>query len=341
MAVISIKRYLELPSSDAYQRMLELLVETITEHPLDIDHVEYERFKSEVGKIEERFRAEPTREQFPQAAGAVSQALERHNHSVSNLFRSQGCELQNMVSMLTHTIKSLGSASETSGRNLESIAVQLKSASAVEDIYQLRLQLAECLRNVRDEAARQRTESQNSLQLMEHQLSASQQRLANHGIEVDIDRVTGFAGRSAAEVAIHEAIDSGDSTYIAVAVLAKMESINARFGYAVGDEVLCEFAARVAGRLCSRAAFYRWSGPTIIGILRRSEPVHVIRAEVSRVVDLPVSKSLVSGSQNAFITTSAASMVLPVAPPPADIIARIDRFVASQIPKEYGSVPLN
>jgi len=288
MALISIKRYLDLPSSDAYQRMLELLAETITEHPVDIDHVECERFKSEVAKIQERFRTEPAREQFSQAVGAVSQVLERHNRSVSNLVRSQGSELQNMVSMLTHTIKSMGSASETSARNLETIAVQLKSASAVEDIYQLRLQLAECLRSIRDEAARQRAESQNNLQVMEQQLTASQQRLANHGIEIDVDRVTGFAGRSAAEVAIHEAIEAGDSAYIAVTVLAKMESINARFGYAVGDEVLCEFAARVAGRLCSRAAFYRWSGPTIIGILQRSEPIHIIRAEVSRVVEAPV-----------------------------------------------------
>jgi len=120
-----------------------------------------------------------------------------------------------------------------------------------------------------------------------------------------------------------------------------MESINARFGYAVGDEVLCEFAARVAGRLCSRAAFYRWSGPAILGILQRSEPIHVIRTEVGRVIEAPVSKSLVSGSQNAFITTSAVSMVLPVAPPAADIISQIDSFVAAQIPKEFSHAPLN
>lgn len=341
MAVISIKRYLDLPSSDAYLRMFEILVEVITEHPVDIDHVECERFKSEVAKIQERFGGEPTREQFVQAVTAIRQVLERHNRSVGNLVRSQGSEMQNMVAMLTHTIKSLGSASETSSRNLESIATQLKRASAVEDIYQLRMQLAECLRNVRDEAVRQRAESQNNLQSMEQQLTESQQRLANHGIEIDIDRVTGFAGRSAAEVAIHEAVDAGDAVYIAVAVLARMESINARFGYAVGDEVLCEFAARVAGRLCSRAAFYRWSGPTIIGILQRSEPIHVIRTEVSRVAEAPISKALVTGSQNAFITMSASSMVLPVAPPASDIIARIDRFVAGQIPAEFSQVPLN
>jgi len=341
MALISIKRYLDLSSADAYQRMLELLAETVTEHPIDIDHGECERFKSEVAKIRERFGADSTSDQLSLAVHAISQALERHNRSISNLVHRQGSELQNMVSMLAQTIKSLGSASEISGKNLENIATQLKRTSALEDIYQLRMRLGECLRNVRDESVRQRNESQSTLQIMKHELASSQQRLSHHGIETDIDRVTGFAGRSAAEVAIHEAVEAGDSRYVVVAVLGKMQSINARFGYAVGDEVLCEFAARVAGRLCSRAAFYRWNGPTVIGILQRSEPVQVIQSEVAKVVEAPISKSLVSGSQNAFITTSAASLVLPVAPPAGEIVSRIDTFVAAQIPKEYCSAPLN
>ena len=93
---------------------------------------------------------------------AISQALERHHRSVSNLVQRQGSELQNMISMLAQTIRSLGSASEVSARNLDSIAGQLKQYSALEDIYQLRLRLGECLKNVRDEATRQRTESEST-----------------------------------------------------------------------------------------------------------------------------------------------------------------------------------
>ena len=211
MALISIKRYLDLPSADAYRPALEVLVEVITEHPIDIDHGECERFKSEVARIQKQFGPDSTAEEFSLAVKAISQALERHNRSVSNLVQRQGGELQNMVSMLAQTINSIGSASEVSAHNLDNIAVQLKRASALEDIYQLRLRLAECLKNVRDEAVRQRSESQSRLQTMKHELAASQQRLSFHGIEADIDRVTGFAGRSAAEVAIHEAAQCGDA----------------------------------------------------------------------------------------------------------------------------------
>lgn len=341
MDLISIKRYLDLPyndprqRSDLHRRMLELLVETVTEHPVDVDHAESERFKSEIAKIQQHFAADASDDQFSLAVSAISQALERHNRAVGNLVRHQGSELQNMVAMLTQTIKAVGSASDLSAKSLETIAGQLKRASALEDIYQLRIRLGECLKNVRDEAVRQRSESQNSLQTLKHELAASQQRLSHHGIETDVDRVTGFAGRSAAEVAIHEVAEAAETHYVVIAVLGKMQAINARFGYAVGDELLCEFAARVAGRLCSRAAFYRWSGPTVIGILQRSEAQNAICAEVAKVVEVPISKSLMSGEQNAFITTSAVSMVISVAPPASDIIARIDSFVAAQIPKQY------
>lgn len=341
MALISIKRYLDLTAGDAYKRMLELLVEVLTEYPVQLDAAECERFKSEVSKIHQEFSSDSTDEQFSVAIEAVGQAMQRHNRSVTSLVRRQGGELQNMISMLTQTINALGSASEVSAKSLENIAVQLKRASALEDIYQLRLRLSDCLKNVRDEAKRQRSDSGGRLQTLKQELASTQQRLSHHGIELDIDRVTGFAGRSAAEVAIHEAAESGESLYIAVAVLGKMQAINARFGYTVGDEVLCEFAARVAGRLCSRASFFRWSGPTLLGILERTEPLHIIRAEVGRVAEAPISKAIVSGEQNAFITTSAATLVLPAAPPASDLIARIDSFVAAQIPKEYSSAPLN
>jgi GGDEF domain-containing protein len=341
MALISIKRFLDLSSGDAYRHMLELLVETVSEHPINLDHAECERFKAELAEIQERFGADPAGEQFSEAVGSVSQALEQHHRSVANLVRQQGSELQNMIGMLTQTITSLGSASETSARHLEAIALRLKQASALQDICQLRLRLGACLKNMCDEAARQRQESQGNLQVLKEELAATQQRLSNHGIQTEIDRVTGFAGRSAAEVALHDAVQAPESRYVVVAVLGKMQAINARFGYAVGDEVLCEFAARVAGRLCSRAAFYRWSGPTILGILQRPEPLHVVRAEAGRIIEAPIAKSLISGQQNAFISTSAASLVIPVAPPAGELIARIDNFVHGQIPLEYCQTTLS
>jgi GGDEF domain-containing protein len=333
--MISLKRYLDSSAGETYQRMLQLLADTAAQHPVDIDHRQCEGFKSEITRIQERFSAEANSEQLLVAAGTITQALATYNQAVSNFVRHQGAELQNMISMLTATIMSLGSASERSAKSLGAIEVQLKRASAVDDIRALRLRLEECLNQVRDEAARQRTETQVSIDSLKHELASSQHRLEHHGISSTTDPVTGLASRSAAEVAIHDAANAADTRYVMVAVLGKMQAINSRFGYAVGDELLCEFAARVVGRLCNHSHFYRWSGPSIIGVLQRTEPLHVIRTEISRVTEVPVCKSLASGLQNAFITTSAAWLVLEAAPPATDLIRKIDQFVTEQVPKEH------
>ncbi len=335
MALISLKRYLDDASGEGCQRMLALLVEAVTQHPVDVDHAEYQRFTAEVARILQQLPAEPTGKQLLAAAEAIKELAAVHSHSVTGFVHRQGSELQNMISMLTETLKSLGSASEASAKNLETIELQLKRASALEDIHMVRMRLGECLKNVRAEAARQRNETLVSIETLKREVASTQKRMSYHGIEADIDRVTGFAGRSAAEVAIHEAVNASDICYVMIAVLSKMQAINSRFGYAVGDEVLCEFAARTAGRLCSNAAFFRWNGPTLIGILQRSEPLHVVKSEVGRVAEATISKSLVTGQQNAFITTSAVWLVIPVAPPASDIISQIDSFVAAQMPKEH------
>lgn len=343
MPMISIKRYLDFPAGQKLQRVVAILAETVTRGPVEVDLSECERFQEEIACIQNRFPAEASVEQLHEAANEIANALERHNRVVGGLIRGQESELQSMIGMLTYTLRSLGSASETSVKNLDSIASQLKHASALGDMRELRLRLDECLKNVRSEAARQKHDNQEKMHVLSEGLSATQQRLSAHGIEADVDRVTGFAGRNAAEVAIHEATNRQETHYVVVAVLSKLQAVNLRFGYSVGDEVLCEFAARVAGSLCNDAQFYRWNGPTLIAILKRTEPLHVLRAEVGRILEEPIVKSLAGGTQNAFITLSATSLVLALARPAGDLIKRIDAFVTSQVPHElrsdYGDSP--
>jgi GGDEF domain-containing protein len=334
MEMISIKQFLDATgdSSNLNRRTIELLADTVSQHPCDFDPGASGRFKSEISEVVDGLDSEVSNEQFTRAVHAIHEALQHRNLAANDLFRNQSSELQNMIVMLTQAIRSLTSASEASSHNLDSIATDLKQASALEDIYRLRLRLSECLERVCDEAARQKNDSKDRLETLRQRLVESQQRLAHSGFSTDLDRITGFAGRSTAEAAIRSAVDEGGSRYIVLAVLERMPTINSLFGYAVGDELLCEFATALAGRMASRAVFYRWSGPAVVGILQRLVPLHVVRAEVGRVLsELHISKSIDDGEQTAFITTSAAFQVVPAAAPADALIAGFDKFLAAKI----------
>ncbi len=339
MPMISIKRYLDSSSHESCQRILTLLVEIATHTPIEFDLAECERFQREINGIQEHFPADGGSQELFAAAALVGQAVERHDRLITGMVRSQGSELQNMITMLTSTLRSISSASENSGKNLDVIASQLKHASALEDIKELRRRMEECLTDLRQEATRQKRQDESNIQVLHQGLSSARQRLAARGLDADIDLVTGLAGRRSAEKALLELAERQETRYVLAVVLSRLRAINLRFGEAVGDEVLCEFAARVAGALCTDAQFYRWSGPTVLGILKRYQPLRVVEAEVAEVLEPPIMKSLSGGKQNAFIALSPTWIVIPAATPADEVIARIDRFVWGQVPAERKPEP--
>jgi GGDEF domain-containing protein len=332
MPLISIKHYLEHAPSSDYRPTLDLLAATVSQHPIAFNPTQRERFRGDVTAILHRLNIPVSAEQFIVAVGAISEALMHHNESIATLIGSQSSELQNMIVMLTQSIRFLGSASDESTRNLEEIAGQLKQASTLEDVSLLRVRLGQCLGKLKEEAARQNHSCNQKLQALSEKLAESQRRLVEDGVMADIDPITGFAGRRSAEAAIQEAIASNSSYYVAVAVLEGMRSINCIFGYKMGDDILCEFAARLAAHFPAPDAMFRWNGPTIVSLLRRPEPIQVIRIDVGRAIaDAPTSRIIANRSRNAFVNSTVASLIIPVAAPADKLFAQIDEFVATRV----------
>jgi len=212
----------EAPSTEINQRILAQLVEMVTLQPVAADPEECERFIAQVHRIQDEVAADASTDQILAAVRAIGGALATHQEVVSNLFRHQGSELQNMVCRQTDTLNSMmRMASNVSARNLESIAMQLKDACALDDIQVLRIRLADCLKSLRDEAERQNTEIQSNLGILQRQLEDTKQRASRHRISAQIDRVTGLGDRAAAEIAIQESANTPDTRYVLIGVLAR------------------------------------------------------------------------------------------------------------------------
>ncbi len=333
MGLETLGRYLHESGSGGDEQMVRLLIQSIGLHAVDARHPDYESFNREITAILESLDTEATRDKLLVALGSVSQAMETYNSSITRFVSGQGRELQTMVSMLTRTLVTVASGSERSMRNLEAIESQLRTAGTVEDIKVLRVRLAECLTVVREEAARQRNENQVTIDVLQQELAA-RQRLSGKPANEGRDSVTGLALRAAAECAIYDAAKAPEPRYAVVGVVTKMQIINARFGYAIGNEILSEFANHVVARLSPQGVFYRWTGPSVVGILHRPEPLHVVRGMVSEVMQAPRSKSVTDGEKSALITSPAVWALHPLTTSPSEIIARIDKFVAEQIPQE-------
>jgi diguanylate cyclase (GGDEF)-like protein len=329
MPFITLKRYLLTSEREVPLRsIISLLLKGLAAHAVRTDETEYEAFRADIERVESAVHTDTT-DQLLIAAGAAVQAFESYNQHTARLIRRQAAELQHIASMLAQTLITISEGSDRSVQALHDITVDLEQAAALEDVQKVRLRLGDCLGRVREEAARQKKETETTI-------LALQDHIARTGGESspDVDPVTGLPKREAAESAFAELARTGGRKYLVTVVIDRLQSINNRFGNAVGDQVLKIMAEYVAQHLGADGLF-RWSGPALVAILRRQESIDRVRTEMKRIIDVRLDKLFDLGGRSALVPITVSWSVIGLVPPATIASKHIDGFVASQMPRDY------
>lgn len=334
---ISLKRWLDGGPerlSEALLRMARLLVHAIELHAVKGDAADYEKFRADMQQVQQSLAERPTPSEILVLAGTVVTALEGYNRRTSRFMQIQCAELQAMVSMLTKTMTALSTGSEASVARLQSIEQHLHKASMIEDFQTARLRLAECLEGLRAEITRQKEESARTVSAIKTELSKSQERLASApGLprqELRPDPVTGLPGRAAAEAALLEAGRENRTVYAAVFALDRLDLINTRFGYAMGDRVLLTYSQLVAQALSGADQLFRWSGPALVALLEREgQQMPEVREELARFANQRVERTFQAGGRSALLPVAANWALFPLAHfrPVQLLFYQMDNFV--------------
>jgi len=334
--MISLKRYLsrdvKSEEENTSRRVISLLLQGIALHAVDGERADYERFRIDMDKFEKAMGAEMPASELLISAGGVLRTMEDHNRRHAKFMGKQNTEMQKMVSMLTQTIISIAANSENSVGKLQDIEKAIESANELEDIQLLKHQLGECLQTVREESLRQKTAGQSTLETLRKELANSQERIGTMQQSSGVDPATGFPQKSEAEKAIQAAIATPKGKFLVVAVVNRIQTINARFGYATGDKVLAAYADQFRKSLLSTDKVYRWSGPALIAVLTRTERLEQIRAGIQRFADLKLEKTMEIGMRTVLIPISANWVIFPLLGTMTELKEKIEAFTASQVP---------
>jgi len=299
------------------------------------DKADYERFRSDIDQIATTLTARtPFPELLVMARGAV-RAMEDYNRRTGKHVHQQKEELQKMLSMLTKTVITIGSSSDASVGKLQDIEKSIERARMLEDIHALKHRLGECLDVVREETLRQKVDSQRTVESLQQQLECSEDRMRTSAAAPDIDKATGLPGKAEAEKAIQSALDAPNGKFLAIAVISRVQAVNARFGYAVGDKVLAACAEHFRNSLSASDQLYRWHGPALIAVFTRAERIDQVRAEIRRFADSKLEKIVDIGNRSIVIPISANWSVLPIAPTMEALLKKVEAFTAAQVPRDY------
>jgi GGDEF domain-containing protein len=335
--MISLKSYFsrEPGNESDYRRIISLFLQGIALHAVEGDPADHERFRVDINKCLTSVAPETPLSDLLVLVGSALRAMEDYNKLTSRFVRRQSTELHHMVSMLTKTIISIGDSSEHSVTRLQDIEKSMESTKAVEDIQLLKMRLGECLEAVRDEAKRQKTEGQIALASLKQELENSHETVGSVRIQRELDASTGLLAKAEADRAIREAMQSPRGKFLLIAVCSRVQAVNARFGYAVGDRVLGTFAEHFKKGLAASDQIFRWQGPSLIAVLERQERIERVRSEIQRFADTKLEKTTEVGQRTVLIPISAAWSIFPIAPPLEALLKQVEAFTTAQAPRDY------
>ncbi len=126
-------------------------------------------------------------------------------------------------------------------------------------------------------------------------------------------------------------VTEGRKTFAVIFVIERLDLINARFGHAVGDQMLLFYCQHLAQSFSSADKLFRWSGPSVLAVLERDAALGNVRDEVTRIASKRLSKTVQVGARAVLLPVAAHWTVfsaLDIRPLPM-LIHNIDTFLGT------------
>jgi len=331
--MISIKRFLNQDGQDVVLwQVVSLLLEKIGSDAVQADRSEFEAFGSNIKRIRESLSDSASEYLLLNAESAV-QAMTDYNQRVSKFIHRQGSEIQNVVAMLTDTVVKMSGGNTRFARSFQEIGDSLDSTPGTVDLQNLKLRLRKCLQEFQEETLQQKAEMEKVITTLQLQVEGSR-----NGCEMpmeDPDPATGLPQQRSAEAAMVTNLKAGPRTYVATLVVNRMQSINARFGYQVGDRVLRTFREKIEKQLSPRDKMFRWAGPAIVVLIDRPESLEIVREHLKRILDAKFEETFELPDRSVLIPISASWSAFKLISPVSLAIKQIQSFIASQSCRDF------
>jgi GGDEF domain-containing protein len=331
--VISLKRFLAMEEGDAksHSRVAWLLLEAVACHAVESDPVEREAFQTCLREIVTKMEQSNNEAAMLVVTGEAIKSIETYNRGVQRALGSQIKELQSIASLFTRSMLQVSKGTAGSAAKLRQIERQIEKSSKTGDLRVLRSQLEESLGVICEEAAAQERRSEEVVGQLREAMSRPETAAVLSEAVADLDMTTGLPNHRAAEQAIRSAIISRTTTYVVLFSVERVEVINARFGFSVGDRILMLFGQHLAQRLANSDRLFRWRGPGFLALVDRSGPETSIRAEIARMVSMRMEHEIELGDRSVLLPISASWMLTSVVDSTLDKVSKkLDAFSAAQ-----------
>lgn len=304
----------------------------VARHTLGVNEEELLAFKESMLALAGQIHEQATAAELDDTVNQALNLLIEYNDRTLKFNVTHTSELKAVMRTMTETLTYLSESRTRSVHQLQFMERELEQATQVDDLRLLRSRLIACLDVVREETVRLQSESQARSTEVRQQIDRTSKTIEQPVRFGAMDVVTGLPARRAAERTLTQAIAQRTEHAVAIFVVKRLTSINAKYGHAAGDEVMLRVANHFAQHLSAATFLYRWSGPSLVALITALGNKEEIRKAWTRAAAVKQEISLEVKQRQVFVVveTGMSFQLVTKSTAPEELFQSMDQFVADQ-----------
>jgi GGDEF domain-containing protein len=302
--------------AEALGRVVSILLQGIARHSFDSDSPESEGFQAEVRKIRTEFDQVSDEDSALLLAGAAIRLMDEHNQQAQAQARARQNEFEATIGLLTEALLDVSRAGAGTLVSFRDMERDLASASTAEGLRNARERLERAVEGVRDEVT-------NPMKAIGAKIPQGK-----------ADPVTGLPDYGFAAGAIAEVWGRREDYFAALFAAERLETINTRFGFQAGDEVLQVLSRHTARNLAPGDRLFRWRGPCLMALMKRDASEGFVANELARLSLAKIEHAISLKGREVMlpISTTWNLLSLGAASGIEELLTRMNAFAASRVP---------
>lgn len=325
----------EVQVAAAWKDVTLLLLGALADEALQCPQTEPESFRKHVRDAIEVLQNAEESSQILMNAGGVIQAITHHSKRAQKEIDALLTDARDTAQMFLNHLDQLHHGAEAQPI-LARLRTKVEEALGEGQLGAARDAVLASLDELAQQAAHKRSESLDLTEKLQDRITVLEQGSIAKPIPAPpatVDATTGLPKRSEAEAALHRALDSvvesGPKFYAAAFYLHRMSLTNARFGEAIGNQVLLFCSQHLATTvLRANDSLFRWSGPAFVAILERPESESAVSGEIQRLISTPFSRFFETSSRSVYLPVKVTAEVVPLVETNfAEVSNKLERFI--------------
>jgi GGDEF domain-containing protein len=325
--VISIKKYLlaDRRGEESLGQLCRLLLEGMEQFAPEDASEEFAQLRASTRSVLAAMDEGAAPADLLEPGIRAAEALKNYHRHVVEQAQRPAAELRAKVKLLTEALTSVSASGSENIRRLQEIRDNVLTVMDVKQLRTLRVRLSECLDGILAEAQRQRTETVRAAEAMNHRPAPAGAAEDVKPAPDEVDPATGLPSRDQAEEALAQACQNEDIAFVVVMVLNRIQAINLSFGEHTGNAILGRFSGFVRHQLPTVDQVFRWSGPAVVALVRRTSTDRV-RSEIDALMAHKLEFMVSTPTRTVQLPITARWTILPLAASPRLLFHKIDGF---------------